>query len=218
MIRRKSHSTVAAQTPMNRRRRRRLFIRSSVALGATVSSLLGAGALALGPVSASASPSQAAVSIPALAVANTTATPPTGCPIALPAPTSTAGIGAVYPLIPIFGPFSSEAFVWLPLLQTLVPSTAPLLPLLQDTLVGLQPELNELLPILENLEASGYAVIGPQYAPYRQQVLSAEQQLVSLLLPLAQQGAALPGASCLAPIEGVIVSGLDLSAAAGTLG
>jgi hypothetical protein len=190
-------------------------VRCAVAVGATVISLLGTSVLASAPASASVSSSGAtATDLPTIATAGS---PAPGCP-ELPIPVDEGGIGSIYPLIPIFGPFSSEAFVWLPLLQTLVPSVAPLLPLAELGLVTLQPEINLLLPVIEDLEESGYAVIGPQYAPYRQEVLNAEQQLVDLLLPLAQEGATLPGSACLAPIEGIIVSELDESAAAGTLG
>jgi hypothetical protein len=223
----RSENTIAAV-----RRLTRLSVRSTGAVGAIVISLLGTSALAAAPASASTNPLGSLLTTVTSTVTSTVTTtlnaatapltaaptnaPAAACP-ALPAPTDEGGIGSIYPLLPLFGPLSSEAFVWLPLLQTLVPLVAPLLPLAQQVLVSAQPELNVLLPVFENVLNSGYAVIGPEYAPYRQQVLNAEQQLVNLFLPFAQGGTTLPGAACLAPLEGIIVTDLDLSAAAGTL-
>jgi hypothetical protein len=206
------------------RRRAGRSARYAAVVGATVASMLGTFALVSAPASAATNPLTSILTTVTTSVtAPLTLGPATnatagGCPAGLPAPTNPGAIGDIYPLIPLFGPFSSEAFVWLPLLETLVPVVGPLLPLAEGLLVELQPVLNVLLPIVENLEAEGFAVISPYYAPYRQEVLNAEQQLVELLLPLAQAGASLPGAACLADIEGLIVQSLDQSAAAGTLG
>jgi hypothetical protein len=212
-------SDLSQNGPIASRHRMGRPTRCAVALGATVASILGTLVVASGPALAATSVSSIVTSVtaPVVDVANTTAGT-AACPAGLPAPTTEGGIGNLYPLIPFFGPFSSEAFVWLPLLQTLVPSFAPLLPSAQTALVAIQPEINVLLAIVEELEASGYAVIGPQYAPYRQQVLNAEQQLVDILLPLAQEGTTLPGSACLPDVEGIIVTYLDETATEGNLG
>jgi hypothetical protein len=225
MLRDRSHRSMNGNTSPRRRTGR--TARCVALLGVSAASVLGTLTLASAPASAAVSISGlgsvslstvlAPVTTLVSTLTNTTATDP-GCPVALPAPSNPGGIGNIFPLIPFFGPFSAEAFVWLPLLQTLVPTAGPLLPVLQNVLVSLQPEINALLPIVESLEANGFAVISPAYAPYRAQVLSAEAQLVQLLLPLAQQGASLPGSPCLADVEGLIVTSLDQSAAAGALG
>jgi hypothetical protein len=132
-------------------------------------------------------------------------------------PAETGGIGEIFPIISLFGPFTSEAVSWLPVVNALTPLISPLLPTFGDGVDKLQPLLNVLVPILNDLEQKGFDAISPLYAPYRQQILDAENQLANAFAPYVTQIVNLPTTAVLQSIEGQIVALLGQSAASGDL-
>jgi hypothetical protein len=110
-------------------------------------------------------------------------------------PTEQAGLANLIALVPLFGPFSPEAFA-------MVPAFAPAFPLFGPLIIegGKQLDalpLDALVSILRPLENAGYDAINPLYGPVRPQVLAGESQVASAIEPGVAAFASLPGATCL---------------------
>lgn len=135
--------------------------------------------------------------------------PPSGKPCAalgLPAPQQVGGIQNLVRLIPLFGPFSPEAFAMLPAFQPGIEALGPLFPRFEQGLDQLAPVLDAVTPGVQQLSDAGYAAIAPLYGPYRQDVLAAEAQLASFLQPIVASLAQAPGSECLVALEGLLAS------------
>lgn len=134
---------------------------------------------------------------------------PTGKPCAalgLPAPQQVGGIQSLVRLIPLFGPFSPEAFAMLPAFQPGMDALGPLFPRFEDGLDQLAPVLDAATPVAAQLSDAGFATLAPLYGPYRQDVLSAEAQLAAYLQPVVRSLAEAPGSECLLALEGLLAS------------
>jgi hypothetical protein len=157
----------------------------------------------------------------AVAAPDTTATPelappppieepqPTGKPCAqlgLPAPQQVGGIQSLVRLIPLFGPFSAEAFAMLPAFQPGIDALGPLFPLFEQGLDAAAPVLDVATPVVQQLGQAGFGVLAPLYRPYREDVLAGEAQLAAYLQPIVASLAQAPGSECLVALEGLLAS------------
>ncbi|HJR24667.1 MAG TPA: hypothetical protein VJ804_04290, partial [Acidimicrobiales bacterium] len=124
--------------------------------------------------------------------------------LSLPAPQEVGGLQNLIRLVPLFGPFSPEAFAMLPAFEPGFQVLGPLFPVFEDGLDQAAPVLDPLTVVVQRLGDAGYGAIGPLYQPYRQQVLDAEAQLAAYLQPIVQQLADAPGSECLIALEGVL--------------
>ena len=116
------------------------------------------------------------------------------------------GLQNLIRLVPLFGPFSPEAFAMLPVFEPGFQVLGPLFPLFETGLDQLAPVLDPLTPAVQQLGDAGFALLGPLYAPYREDVLAGEAQLAAQLQPIVQQLADTPGSECLVALEGVLAS------------
>jgi hypothetical protein len=140
---------------------------------------------------------------PALAAQPTAA----ACPqLGLLAPDDVGGLQSLVALIPLFGPFSPEAFALLPAFEPGFQALGPLFPVFGQGLDQLAPVLTPLTPVVRQLEEAGFTALAPLYGPQRQSVLAAEQQLAAQLAPVVQQLATAPGSECLVALEGLLAS------------
>ena len=126
--------------------------------------------------------------------------------LSLPAPQEVGGLQNLIRLVPLFGPFSPEAFAMLPAFEPGFQVLGPLFPLFETGLDQLAPVLDPLTPVVQQLGDAGFALLGPLYAPYREDVLAGEAQLAAYLQPIVQQLADTPGSECLVALEGVLAS------------
>jgi hypothetical protein len=133
--------------------------------------------------------------------------PETGKPCAalsLPAPQQVGGLQNLVRLIPLFGPFSPEAFAMLPAFQPGMDALGPLFPLFEQGLDAAAPVLDPLTVVLTQLSDAGFQALGPLYEPYRPAVLDGEAQLAAYLQPIVEQLATAPGSECLLALEGLL--------------
>jgi hypothetical protein len=142
-----------------------------------------------------ATPAAAAPSAPAAAPAPDAPATLAPCEVGLAVPTESAGLANLVSLIPVFGPFSPEAFA-------MVPAFEPAFPLFGPAIIAGGKQLDSLpvdqvVSVLRPLENQGYDAIAPLYAPVRPQVLAGESQLAAVLQPGVAAFAAAPGATCL---------------------
>jgi hypothetical protein len=126
--------------------------------------------------------------------------------LSLPAPSQVGGIQNLVRLIPLFGPFSPEAFAMLPALQPGIAALGPLFPVFESGLDQLAPVLDAATPLVQQLSDAGFAALAPLYLPYRQTVLDGEAQLVAFLQPVVTSLATAPGSECLLALEGLLAS------------
>src|SRR4051812_47446967 len=152
------------------------------------------------PLSASAAPPLAAPA-PAPNMSNTPAPPPATnglppCPAGLAVPTQPAGLANLVGIVPVFGPFSPEAFAMVPAFEPAFPLFGPLIVSGGQQLDAHANEMNALVGVVHPLEQSGFDAVSPLYGPYRQQVLAGEAGVAGALQPGAAAFASLPGASC----------------------
>jgi hypothetical protein len=134
---------------------------------------------------------------------------PAGKPCAqlgLPAPQQVGGIQSLVRLIPLFGPFSAEAFAMLPAFQPGIDALGPLFPLFEQGLDAAAPVLDVVTPVVQQLGQAGFGVLAPLYGPYRESVLGAEAQLAAFLQPIVKSLAQAPGSECLVALEGLLAS------------
>jgi hypothetical protein len=128
------------------------------------------------------------------------------CELGLAVPTRQAGLANLTPLVPLFGPFSPEAFAMVPAFAPGFPLVGPLITSGGDFLND-NPELTAAAyDALHPLETSGYATLAPLYEPVRPQVLAGEAQLASALAPQVSTFASLPGATCLPAALALVLS------------
>ena len=117
------------------------------------------------------------------------------CELGLAVPNEQAGLANLIALVPLFGPFSPEAFA-------MVPAFEPAFPLFGPLIIegGRQLEtlpIDAVVSVLRPLENAGYDAISPVYGPLRPQVLAGESQLAAAIEPGVAAFASLPGATCL---------------------
>ncbi|MBV8981897.1 MAG: hypothetical protein JO086_13415 [Acidimicrobiia bacterium] len=152
------------------------------------------------PVAAAAAP---AASKPASTPASNTPAPPPAtnglapCPAGLAVPTQQAGLANLVGIVPVFGPFSPEAFAMVPAFQPAFPLFGPLIVSGGQQLDAHAAEMNTLVGVVHPLEQSGFDTVSPLYGPYRQQVLAGEASVASAMAPGAAAFASAPGASCI---------------------
>ncbi|MBV9412568.1 MAG: hypothetical protein JO148_13290 [Acidimicrobiia bacterium] len=134
--------------------------------------------------------------------ASGTPTPPPGtnglppCPAGLPVPTQQAGLANLVGIVPLFGPFSPEAFAMVPAFEPAFPLMGPLIVSGGQQLDAHTAQMNALVGVVHPLEQQGYDAVSPLYGPYRQQVLNGETSVANAIQPGAAAFANLPGASC----------------------
>jgi hypothetical protein len=133
----------------------------------------------------------------------------TGKPCAafnLPAPSQVGGLQSLIRLVPLFGPFSAEAFAMMPAFEPGFEVLGPLFPLFELGLDSAAPVLDAITPPAKQLTQALFDLVEPGYAPMRPDVLSAEAQLAVFLQPIMQSLADTPGSECLVALEGVLAS------------
>ena len=117
------------------------------------------------------------------------------CELGLPVPTEQAGLANLIAIVPLFGPFSPEAFAMVPAFTPGFPLLGPLVIAGGESLDQLPTD--QLATALRPLENQGFDALSPLYGPVRPQVLEGEAQLASALQPLVATFASMPGATCL---------------------
>lgn len=128
------------------------------------------------------------------------------CPLPLAPSTVPGGLASLTTLLPLFGPFSAEAFAGVSLFQPFFPLVAPLLNLLQRLLTPLQPLIDRAVPIVQLIENAGYQTLLPAYGPFRAGFLEFVKNFANSLQPLVQQVAAVPGSGCLPALQNALLS------------
>ena len=126
--------------------------------------------------------------------------------LGLPAPEKVGGVQSLVRLIPLFGPFSPEAFAMLPAFQPGIDALGPLFPLFESGLDQAAPVLDAATPVAQQLGQAGFGALAPLYGPYREDVLAGEAQLAAFLRPLIESLAEAPGSECVVALEGVLAS------------
>lgn len=153
-------------------------------------------------VPASAPATQAATTPAHSTPASGTPTPPpTGntlppCPLGLAVPTQQAGVANLVQLVPLFGPFSPEAFAMVPGFEPAFPVFGPLIVSGGKQLDAHAAEMNSLVGVVHPVEQQGFDALSPLYGPYRQQFLAGEAGVASAMAPGAAAFANAPGVSC----------------------
>jgi hypothetical protein len=119
------------------------------------------------------------------------------CPLGLAVPTQQAGLANLVGLVPLFGPFSPEAFAMVPAFAPGFPLFGPLIVAGGEQLDANADAVNALVGVVHPLQQAGFDTLSPLYAPYRQQVLDGETAVANAVQPGVQAFTTLPGASCL---------------------
>ena len=128
------------------------------------------------------------------------------CPAPLPPATRSGGVASLTPIIPVFGPFSAEAFAFLPAFEPAFPVIGPLFAAFGAMLVAGQPLLDVAIPAINAGEQSGYEAIEPVYGQLRPQVLTGEAQAAAAINPIVGQLAATNGSGCITDLADLIVA------------
>lgn len=128
------------------------------------------------------------------------------CPLPLPEAPPGGGVASLTPLLPLFGPFSAEAFAMMPAFEPLLPLFGPMLVAGQQTLESADPVLSVLIGLVQPLETAGFEALAPFYGPNRQQLLDAEASAAHAIAPITEAVAATPGAGCLPAVEGLLIT------------
>jgi hypothetical protein len=123
------------------------------------------------------------------------------CPLGLAVPTEQAGLANLVALVPLFGPFSPEAFAMVPAFEPAFPLFGPLIVSGGQQLDAHADQMNALVGVVHPLEQAGFDALNPLYAPYRQQVLDGEASVAGALQPGAAAFTGLPGASCFPALQ-----------------
>lgn len=132
------------------------------------------------------------------------------CPqLGLPAPQEVGGLQSLVRLIPIFGPFSPEAFAMLPAFQPGIDALGPLFPVFASGLDDAAPVLDVVVPVVQQLGEQGFAALQPLYGPVREDVLAGERAFAAQLAPVVAALADAPGSECLVALEGVLAEALQ---------
>jgi hypothetical protein len=119
------------------------------------------------------------------------------CPLGLATPTQPAGLANMVALVPLFGPFSPEAFAMMPAFGPAFPLFGPMIISGGQQLDAHADQMNALVGVVHPLEQQGFDAMNPLYGPYRQQFLDGEAALAGALQPGVAAFASAPGASCL---------------------
>ncbi|MCZ4498163.1 MAG: hypothetical protein JWQ74_716 [Marmoricola sp.] len=127
------------------------------------------------------------------------------CPIPIKEPSSNGGLKSLIDFAPAFGPFSAEAFAAASAYQPALQLIGPILAQYPKYSAQLKPALTPFLNAFGNVLNTGFAVLGPLYAPYRQQVLEAESKLANALAPLTQELVATPVAGCVVELQAALL-------------
>lgn len=128
------------------------------------------------------------------------------CPAPIPPATRTGGLANLTAIIPVFGPFSAEAFTFVPAFEPAFPVLGPLFPVFEAMLVAGQPLLDAGVPVVNSLEEAGFDALAPLYGPVRPQILAGEAQAAAAINPLMAQLAATPGSGCVANVADVLAT------------
>jgi len=128
------------------------------------------------------------------------------CPAPLPAATHSGGLANVSGIVPLFGPFSAEAFTFVPALTPAFPVLGPFFPVFEAMIAAGQPLLDTGVPVVNQLETAGFDALAPLYAPVRPQILAGEAQAAAGLSPLVEQLATTPGTGCVADVADILAS------------
>lgn len=135
------------------------------------------------------------------------------CPqLGLPAPGSVGGVQSLVRIIPLFGPFSPEAFAMLPAFQPGIDALGPLFPVFASGLDDAAPVLDVVVPVVQQLGEQGFAALQPLYGPVREDVLAGERAFAAQLAPVVAALADAPGSECLVALEGVLAEALQSQA------
>lgn len=127
------------------------------------------------------------------------------CALGLPPPERTGGLASFTPLIPGFGPFAPEAFVFSPAYEPLMDLFGPFLPVLADQLAAHPEQTAAIVTAMGQLTSSGYETVEPFYGPYREDFLEAAGQLAKVMAPHSEALGESPAATCLVALEGMLV-------------
>jgi hypothetical protein len=139
---------------------------------------------------------------PATPAPDSPAPPPTTnglapCPAGLATPTEPAGLANMVGLVPLFGPFSPEAFAMMPAFGPAFPLFGPLVIAGGQQLDAHAAEMDAAVQVVHPLEQAGFDALNPLYGPYREQFLAGEAAVAGALEPGVAAFASAPGASCL---------------------
>jgi hypothetical protein len=126
------------------------------------------------------------------------------CALGLPVPQEQAGLANLVGLVPLFGPFSPEAFAMVPAFEPGFPLFGPLIIAGGQQLDANASGVDAIVSVVHPLEQAGFDAISPLYAPYRAQVLAGETTLANTLRPGVAAFAGLPGASCFPALLGLV--------------
>ena len=118
------------------------------------------------------------------------------CELGLAVPTEQAGLANLIPLVPLFGPFSPEAFAFMPAFEPAVPLAGPAIIAGGEQLAAHQAELDAIVAAGRPVERAAFEALLPLYGPYREQFLAAESESASTIAPAIGTLAAAPGATC----------------------
>lgn len=128
------------------------------------------------------------------------------CPLGLEVPQEQAGLANMVGLVPLFGPFSPEAFAFVPAFEPGFPLMGPLIIEGGEQLDAHEAEMAMLVSVLRPLQQAGFDTISPFYSPYRQQFLEGEAALAEAIRPGVAAFAAAPGASCFPAMLALVLS------------
>ena len=118
------------------------------------------------------------------------------CELGLAVPTEQAGLADLVSLVPLFGPFSPEAFAFMPAFEPAFPLAGPMIIAGGEQLAAHQAELDAIVAASRPVELAAFEALLPFYGPYRAQFLAAEGDLASTIAPGVAALAAAPGATC----------------------
>lgn len=118
------------------------------------------------------------------------------CELGLAVPTEQAGLANLTPLVPLFGPFSPEAFAMVPAFAPGFSLVGPLIVTGGEFMTENPAFTDTAYSVLHPLEVAGYDTVAPLYDPVRPQVLAGEEQLAATIAPGVETFASLPGATC----------------------
>lgn len=129
------------------------------------------------------------------------------CPIPIKEPSSesSGGLKSLIDFAPAFGPFSAEAFAAAAAYQPALQLIGPILAQYPKYSDQFKPVLTPFLGAFGTVLDAGFAVVGPLYAPYRQQVLEAESKLAAAIAPLTQELVASPLAGCVVELQAALL-------------
>ena len=108
-------------------------------------------------------------------------------------------------LVPLFGPFSPEAFAMMPAFEPGFPLFGPLIVEGGKQLDAHPDEMNALVGVVHPLEQNGFDAMSPLYGPYRQQFLDGEASLAGALQPGVAAFAGMPGATCVPAAQAALL-------------